>query len=331
MNAATAQMSWLDSETPCDPVGSTTFIKGDVLNGLQSVPNGSCSLVISSPPYNIRKPYERSENRTFDEYIAWQSTIIHELIKKLTKDASVCWQVGTYVFDGEILPLDGPFISLFRQLGFKLRNRIIWRYNFGLNADKRFSGRYETLLWLTRSDAYHFNIDPVRIPQLYPGKRHSSKKGIKAGLPSGNPLGKNPADFWEFSADTDFKLNPVWDIPNVKSNHPERTEHPCQFPVELAERCVLALTKPGETVLDPFLGTGASAIAAVKHGRHAYGIDREPKYLAIAEDRIKGLLEGSLPLRPLGKPVRRPKPTERVARRPDEWELPSVNTVSEGD
>lgn len=301
------------------PQASATLLRGDVLDQLAEIPASSCSLVVSSPPYNIRKPYERSENRTYEEYIEWQTQVAAALTRTLTPDASVCWQVGTYVSEGEIFPLDLPFIEIFRKLGFKLRNRIIWRYNFGLNADRRFSGRYETVLWFTRSDDYYFHLDAVRIPQLYPGKRHSQSKGAKAGTPSGNPLGKNPADYWEFSAEADFLTNPVWDVPNVKSRHPERTDHPCQFPIELAERCILAFSREGETVLDPFLGTGATAIAAVKHGRLAVGIDRDRDYLAIASERLAQLSKGELPMRPLGQPVRRPKPNEKVAQVPDEW------------
>lgn len=307
------------------PHNVITLLAGDVIERLRDLPTGSCSLVVSSPPYNIRKPYERSENRTYDEYIEWQTAVVTEMTRCLTENAAVCWQVGTYVSDGEVFPLDIPFIGIFRSLGFKLRNRIIWRYNFGLNADRRFSGRYETVLWFTRADDYFFNLDAVRIPQLYPGKRHGKGKGEKAGQPSGNPLGKNPADYWEFSAEADFLENPVWDVPNVKSRHPERTEHPCQFPVELAERCVLAFTKLGETVLDPFLGTGATAIAAVKNGRRAVGIDRDQGYLDTAQSRLDLLADGKLPLRPLGQPVRRPKPSEKVAQVPGEWTTNDAN------
>jgi adenine-specific DNA-methyltransferase len=295
------------------------LLRGDVLRQLSSVPDRSCSLVVSSPPYNIRKPYELNDKRTYQEYVAWQKRVIKKLVTKVTENGSICWQVGTYVSDGEVFPLDIPFTDIFRSLGLKLRNRIIWRYNFGLNADRRFSGRYETILWFTMSDDYYFNLDPVRIPQIYPGKRHSRKKGDRAGLPSGNPLGKNPSDYWEFSAENDFKAHPIWDIPNVKSRHPEKTEHPCQFPVELVERCVLALTKASDIVLDPFLGTGATAIAALKHGRRAIGIDREDTYIDIAEQRIAALKAGTLPLRPLGLPIYRPGSSERVARVPEEW------------
>ena len=223
---------------------------------------------------------------------------------------------------GEFIPLDYLFIDVFRKQGFQLRNRIIWRYNFGLNSDRRFSGRYETLLWLTKSDDYLFNLDPVRIPQLYPGKRHATTKGDRSGKLSGNPLGKNPSDYWEFSAEVDFRQNPVWEIPNVKANHPEKTEHPCQFPVELAERCVLAMTKVGDLVFDPFVGTGASLIASLKHGRRSVGIEKQPEYVRITRDRLKQLELGQLRLRPLGKPVARPKASERVAQTPAEWLVP---------
>lgn len=316
----------MDGETfSAEPLACARLIDGDVLERLRALEPATCSLAVSSPPYNIRKPYERNDNRTYDEYIEWQRVVLDAMMPALTPDASVCWQVGTYMADSEVFPLDVPFISIFRDLGFQLRNRIIWRYNFGHNADKRFSGRYETVLWFSRSETYTFNLDPVRVPQLYPGKRHSKAKGAKGGTPSGNPLGKNPSDYWEFSAIEDFKNNPVWDVPNVKANHPEHTDHPCQFPVELAERCVLALSNPGDTVLDPFIGTGATAIAAVKHGRNAIGIDRHQPYLEIAEERLAQLKAGTLPLRPLGMPVRRPRPTERVAQVPDEWLRDAIN------
>ena len=296
------------------------LICGDVLESLKYQERNKYRLVVSSPPYNIGKIYEKDSNRTLEEYSAWQHEVIKNISRLVTDDGSVCWQVGSFVRDNEYVPLDIIYYKIFLDLGFHLRNRIIWRFNFGLNYDKRFSGRYETLLWFTKTDRYLFNLDPVRIPQLYPGKRHVSKKGEgKAGKPSGNPLGKNPSDYWEFSAERDFKENPVWDIPNVKAGHPEKTVHPCQFPIELAERCILAFTNPGDAILDPFVGTGASVIAAQKHDRFATGIDRNEAFLDIAAKRLLALEAGTLSMRPSGMAVQRPNPKERVAQMPAEW------------
>lgn len=286
---------------------------------MQALADARYRLVVSSPPYNIGKPYEREDSRSLSEYLEWQDAVIGRAYDLLAPNGSICWQVGNFVRNGEYVPLDILTYELFSKRGMKLRNRIIWRFNFGRNQDRRFSGRYETILWFTKTDDYLFNLDPVRVPQLYPGKRHANHKAGKAGTPSGNPKGKNPADYWEFSAERDFLENPVWDLPNLKAGHPEKTSHPCQFPVELAERCVLAMTDENDWILDPFVGTGSALIAAAKHGRNGTGIDRDAGYLAIAQSRIDAFHQGELSMRPSGKPVRRPNTTERVAQIPQEW------------
>src|SRR5699024_3250079 len=117
-------------------------------------------------------------------------------------------------------------------------------------------------------------------------------KGKNKGKLSGNPKGKNPSDIWEIVL-RDWEKE-LWNIPNVKSNHPEKTAHPCQYPVELVERCILALTNEKSWVLDPFNGVGSAVIAALKNQRNAVGIDQEKAYCDIAEDRIKKLKEGHL-------------------------------------
>jgi|SRR5580693_2423263 adenine-specific DNA-methyltransferase len=295
------------------------LLLGDALDWLAALPDKHFALAVTSPPYNIGKPYETDNRWSLEEYLAFVEKVVDRLIPKITDTGGICWQVGNYVKSGEVFPLDIYTHNLFHSRGMKLRNRIIWRFNFGHNANNRFSGRYETLLWFSKTDKYTFNLDPVRIPQLYPGKRHASTKGSLAGLPSGNPKGKNPADFWEFSSEQEFLNNPIWDVPNVKANHPEHTFHPCQFPIELAERCILALTKKRQRVIDPFSGAGTTVIAAEKHGRIGVGIDSDQKYVELARDRLRQLEEGKLAMRPIGRPVRRPKETEKVASIPEEW------------
>jgi DNA modification methylase len=286
---------------------------GDAERFVETLPDESVKLIITSPPYNLGKAYE--VRVSIEAYLETQSAIIGELCRVLKEDGSLCWQVGNYVQDGEVFPLDMYYYPLFKQHGLFLRNRIIWHFGHGLHASKRFSGRYETLLWFTKSDQYTFNLDDVRVPSKYPGKRHY--KGDKRGQLSGNPRGKNPSDIWEIVAQ-DWETC-LWDIPNVKSNHPEKTEHPCQFPVELVERCVLALTNQDDWVFDPFAGVGSSLIGALMHDRRAMGCERESEYVSVAKDRIASYYNGTLKTRPIDRPVHQPTGRERVAQIPLEW------------
>lgn len=268
-----------------NPSESIVVYAGDCLDLLKSIPDGSIQLVVTSPPYNIGKEYEKKLH--LDEYLQQQAQVIAESVRVLSPKGSICWQVGNYVDRGTIIPLDTILYPIFSRLDLKMRNRIIWHFEHGLHCSRRFSGRYETIIWFTKSENYVFNLDPVRVPQKYPGKKYF--KGPKAGQYSCNPLGKNPGD--------------VWIIPNVKSNHVEKTEHPCQFPVELIERLVLSLTNEGDWVLDPFLGTGTSVIAAIRHHRRGVGAEIISKYVNLARDRIEQAIEGTLRTRPMDRPV----------------------------
>ena len=286
---------------------------GDCSELLRSIPSNSVDLIITSPPYNIGKKYEKQTSLA--SYLKNQEPVIAEMVRVLAATGSLCWQVGNYVQKGEVFPLDIYFYEIFKRFNLKLRNRIIWRFNHGLHCTKRFSGRYETILWFTKNDEYVFNLDPVRVPAKYPGKRHF--KGPKRGQLSGNPLGKNPSDIWDV-VKQDWE-DEVWDIPNVKANHPEKTEHPCQFPVELVQRCVLALTQPNGVVLDPYCGVGSAIIAALQHNRKAIAAEQDSNYVAMTRERIQKFAEGTLPLRPLGKPIHKPTKKERTAQMPLEW------------
>jgi adenine-specific DNA-methyltransferase len=264
---------------------SIVVYPGNCLDLLKSIPNESLQLVVTSPPYNIGKEYEKKLD--LDLYLEQQAQVIGECVRALSPKGSICWQVGNYVDKGAIIPLDTILYPIFSDLGLRMRNRIIWHFEHGLHCSRRFSGRYETIIWFTKSDDYTFNLDPVRVPQKYPGKKYY--KGPRAGQYSSNPLGKNPGD--------------LWIIPNVKSNHIEKTEHPCQFPVELIERLVLSLTDEGDWVFDPFLGTGTSIIAAIRHKRRGAGAETVPKYIELARQRIQQEMAGTLRTRPMNKPV----------------------------
>lgn len=294
------------------------MVLGDTYKTLKTFDDQKFDLVITSPPYNVGKEYETKQS--IEKYLEQQEEVIDELIRVTSDKGSICWQVGNYVDKGEIFPLDIFYYQIFKKHGLKLRNRIIWHFGHGLHASNRFSGRYETILWVTKTDDYIFNLDDVRIPAKYPGKRHF--KGPKKGELSGNPKGKNPSDIWEIIIQ-DWEKE-LWNIPNVKSNHPEKTEHPCQYPVELVERCVLALTNQYSWVLDPYAGVGSTMLASIKNDRNVVGIEKEKKYVTIAEQRIKDLKEGNLKLRPINKPVHKPKPTDKIAQTPKEWQNGSL-------
>ena len=250
-----------------------------------SLPDAMFKLIVTSPPYNLGKSYE--ERSGVDDYLAMQEQVIGECVRLLDDRGSICWQVGNYVENGEIMPIDTLLYPLFRAQGLKLRNRIIWHFGHGLHCKNRLSGRYETINWWTKGEDYTWNLDPIRVPSKYPNKRHF--KGPNVGKLSGNPKGKNPSDVWEF--------------PNVKSNHPEKTSHPCQFPVELVERLVLSLTDEGDCVFDPYVGVGSTVIAAIMHNRRGYGCEIVQEFVDIAQARLDALDSGTLRTRPMGKPI----------------------------
>ena len=263
---------------------------GRSVDMLKTIPDESIQLIVTSPPYNIGKEYEKKIK--LNNYIEQQARVIEECERVLTQSGSICWQVGNFVENGSIIPLDVVLYPVFVDLNLVMRNRIIWHFEHGLHCSKRFSGRYETIIWFTRkTKEYVFNLDPVRVPQKYPAKKYF--KGPKAGQYSCNPLGKNPGDLWV--------------VPNVKSNHVEKTEHPCQYPVELIERLVLSMTNEGDWVFDPFVGTGTSIIAAILHNRRGAGAETEGKYIQLARNRIAKAISGTLKTRPMNKPVYDPK------------------------
>jgi adenine-specific DNA-methyltransferase len=296
-----ALVSLVASNQPVPIAADYVIVADDSLRRLRELPEVPLfDLVVTSPPYNIGKSYEKRQG--LQDYLDWQESIIEEVVKRLKPNGSVCWQVGNYVDSGEIFPLDVEFIPMFRRRGLKLRNRIIWQFGHGLHNSRRFSGRYEVVLWFTKGDDYQFNLDDVRVASKYPSKRHY--KGPHKGQLSGNPKGKNPED--------------VWSIPNVKGNHIEKTDHPCQFPVGLVERLVLALTGEGDLVFDPFAGVSSAGVAAAVHGRRYWGVELDEGYAATGVKRVSDALNGRAQYRPHDRPLYDPS-SSSLSRVPQEW------------
>lgn len=286
-----------------------TLYHGDCFELLDSIQNESVDLVVTSPPYCIGKSYEKSSDN-IETFIEQHKLLFPKIYGVLKNGGSLCWQVGYQSSDAEILPLDFVVYDLIKNQidkeiahDLKLRNRIVWTFGHGLNAKKRFSGRHETILWFTKGNQYEFDLDSVRVPQKYPGKKYY--KGSRKGEYSCNKKGKNPSD--------------VWDIPNVKANHVEKTSHPCQFPISIPTRLIRALTPQKGLVLDPFMGVGTTGAAAILEGRRFVGSEIDSSYFKIAESRIISASKGELRYRE-DAPVNKPNTKMAVARRPVEFD-----------
>ena len=304
-----------------------TLYQGDALQFLKSLKNRSIQLIITSPPYNIGKEYE--ERAEIQHYLTYQREVIRECTRVLKPEGSICWQTGNYIRKplkgkASIIPLDILFYEIFDELGYQLRNRIIWKFGHGLHSTYRLSGRYETVAWYTKTDDYIFNLDDIRIPQKYRGKR--AYQGKNKGLPSGNPLGMNPSDYWEGLPIEQHEMElmeDLWDIPNVKGNHIEKTEHPCMYPVSLVRRIVKMLSSKHHLVIDPYVGTGTTLIGGWLEGRRVAGSEINPAYVQIAKKRIMDSISGRLKFRE-DKPVFKPNGSMKVAREPDEWKSQTI-------
>ena len=279
---------------------------------LESLPSESVDLTVTSPPYFLGKSYDTSRNIT--DFTAEQEEIIPRVIASTKMGGNICWQVGYHVdSSGLLTPLDYLVHSVFsRSPEVRLRNRIVWTFDSGPHGSRRLSGRHEVVLWYSKGDDYVFDVDPIRIPQKYPGKRHH--KGKKRGELSGNPMGKNPGD--------------VWAIPNVKAGSVEKTIHPCQFPIGLAQGLVLALSPEAGLVLDPYLGSGATAVAAMLEKRRFVGAEIDSTFHAVAVERVEAAIAGTLRYRPYGTPIQ--VPSGSVAARPAHFTHPREEVPPNG-
>ena len=269
------------------------------------MPDACVDVTLSSPPYCIGKSYEQT--RSIDDFIAIQGKVLPEVVRITKNGGSICWQVGYHIKDGSVYPLDYAVFSVLNQIqDTVLRNRIVWTYGHGVHTRSRFSGRHEMVLWFTKGNDYTFDLDAVREPQKYPGKRNY--KGPRKGQFSGNPKGKNPTD--------------VWSIPNVKAKHIEKLAHPCQFPVGLAYRLVRALCPEKGIVFDPYMGTASTGVAAILNNRRFLGAEIQETYMELSRKRLATAHDGTVPYRPVDKPVFVPHPGLAVARRPEHFAEP---------
>ena len=177
-----------------DRTADFILYEGDCLDLLSRIPDGFVKLVITSPPYNLGKPYET--RLELDEYLDQQRMAIEECVRVLDDRGSVCWQVGNYVDNGEIVPLDIVLYPIFASLGLHLRNRIVWHFGHGLHASKRFSGRYEVVdanIDLGNATPYQrqrVHFQPGRCPCAPKIPKEEVLQGAEEGAAFGQPSGQ---------------------------------------------------------------------------------------------------------------------------------------------
>ncbi|SRR6266404_407143 len=278
---------------------ATVLFSGDCIELVKRMPDSSVDLTITSPNYCMGREYETSNS--VDDFIAAHKVILPEIVRVTREGGSICWQVGYHVRNKCVYPLDYAVFAILKDIkDIVLRNRIVWTFGHGLHCSSRLSGRHETVLWFTKGSDYHFDLDAVRVRQKYPGKKHY--RGSRKGELSGNPKGKNPGD--------------VWEIPNVKALHVEKTDHPCQFPVALAQRLIRALSPSGGRILDPFMGSGSTGVAALVEGRKFVGVEIVKEYYDIAVSRCEQSLSQEIKIRPLEQSIFVPSSNLAVAKKP---------------
>lgn len=246
----------------------------DCLTAMRSMPPASVDLTVTSPPYNIGKEYEAP--LALEDYLAWSEQWI-AAIHNLTRASGAFWlNVGYVQMERRARAIPLPYL-LWQKIPFYLMQEIVWHYGAGVAARQAFSPRNEKFLWYVKSeDAYTFNLDDVRDPDVkYPNQKKHGK--LKC-----NPLGKNPSD--------------VWILPKVTSGanraSKERTAHPAQFPIAVIERVIRASSNPGDIVLDPFMGSATTAVAASSLGRTVVGFELSSRYFDLAVQRLEYAREG---------------------------------------
>lgn len=254
-----------------DETKKHTIYIGDCLEILDSIKDKSCRLVFADPPYNMGKKFGNNIDRWSDpeKYKEWCIKWISKCIKKLTEDGSIMI-MGHPRFSSYLLPyLDANLIYA---------NQIIYYYTDGMPEKKNFEKRYEIILYYRRNEEkYVFNLNDVRAPLVRYEK-------------TSNPDGKNPSDVWQ--------INRVrWNSKERASLYNGKIAHAAQKPIRLMRRVILATTNINDTILDPFLGTGTTAVAAKELGRKTIGVELNPEYAKIAIDRINQTKEIKLKLK----------------------------------
>lgn len=245
------------------------IFNADCLVSMKAIDKEIVDLTVTSPPYNIGKAYETLLK--VEDYVNWCESWIDE-IYNITKNKGSLWlNLGYLELEEKAKALPIAYI-LWDKIRFYLIQEIVWNYGAGVAGRKFFSPRNEKILWYVKNrDNYVFNLDDIRDKNVkYPNQKKNGK--LKC-----NPLGKNPTDVWQIAKVTSGR--------NRSSK--ERTPHPAQFPLGMIDRIIKAGSNEGDLILDPFIGSGTTAIAAINNNRKFIGFEISKDYCRLAVERIE--------------------------------------------
>jgi adenine-specific DNA-methyltransferase len=252
-------------------INGCKYIIGDCVDVMQSIPDEFFQMVVTSPPYNISKQYGTyNDGRNFANWLELIQAFGEEVYRLLKPNGSAFINVSQVGFgDGEVIPLDSFVYSKFVKIGFHLKTRIVWIKKQGMMAKNTLNPRHEMILWFVKDNKnFICNLDDVKTPSR----------------------GKTPPRYTDPNDKGEYLVNPtnVWLFESLCTQ--KRTmniNHPCPFPEGMVERCIKLSTNKGDTVLDPFLGSGTTLIAARKNNRQGYGIELGQNYEDLIIQRIR--------------------------------------------
>ena len=273
-----ANQPYFNNEKDIFSIKNSYFTIGDCVETMAHMPDGIVNTIVTSPPYNLDKSYGKYDDKR--EFSEWE-----ELIEKVAKEAyRVLAPNGSFLLNvspipeqktKEIIPLDAIAYFIFKRNGYHLRNSIVWHFNNMQNCTNRLSGRWEAILWFVKDiNNYKFNLDDIRVPYIT-----KNDKRLVGGT------GRNPTDTWNY----DIPESDFWyfdRVNNMTKNKLGISEHPCVYPTPMIERIIKMTTDRGDVVLDPFLGSGTTLVAAENLGRIGLGVELDAKFKDMIIKRV---------------------------------------------
>lgn len=235
-------------------------ICGDAVEEMLKIPDKSIELITTDPPYNLNKDYgSYQDNLKFNEYLDFSRQWLWQAKRVLRDDGSI------YLFMG-VKYISYLYVILEQELGMNFNSWITWFYTQGIGKTRGFSPRHDDILFFTKHPKkYTFNLDAIRVPQKF-------YRAVN------NMRGANPGNVWQFS--------------HVHYCNENRKAHPTQKPEGLFERMILASSNEGDTILDPFVGSGTTLRVCQQLGRNCVGIDINPTYVKMAQERLSEPFNG---------------------------------------